>query len=268
MRIGWVPPPIRPRLSPPQCLLLRIAAQEPLQVLHIPTELGVQLPGEHHSGRLAQLRRRGGVSLLSDAIREIVGLQKGDPKRNVVMTRAARYRPVDGLRGVEEVLSDSHKRQEKTHEYIVLHQAGRQRLNGAQAEQLVRYLLKLKAGSQRRQRQNILVEGLIEQVKDPSGIAVIPRLVNKLNTEVENNLSRSEQLSLAAAVVASPDPERIRRLPLAERAGEQTLRQIESGASLPGPSVKRGCGVAACGRGLRRIRLDPDAVHRESSPAS
>ena len=27
-------------------LLLRIAAQEPLQVLQIPTELGVQLPGE------------------------------------------------------------------------------------------------------------------------------------------------------------------------------------------------------------------------------
>ena len=32
-----------------------------------------------------RLWRRGGVSLLGDAIRDIVGLQQGDPKRYVVM---------------------------------------------------------------------------------------------------------------------------------------------------------------------------------------
>ena len=214
-------------------LLLRIAAQEPLQVLQIPTELGVQLPGEENPGRLAQLWRQGGVSLLSDAIRDIVGLQEGDPKRYVVVPRAALRRLVDGLGEVEVVLSESYKRQDKTQDYTVLLQAGRQRLSGAQAEQLVRHLPDPKAVSQRRQRQNILVEGLIEQVKDPSGIGMIPGLVNQLNLELETNLSRSEQLSLAAALIASPEPARISRLPLAERAGEQTLRQIEAGASRP-----------------------------------
>ena len=62
---------------------------------------------------------------------------------------------------------------------------------------------------------------------------MIPGLVNQLNFELETNLSRSEQLSLAAAIIASPEPARISRLPLAERAGEQTLRQIEAGASRP-----------------------------------
>jgi LCP family protein required for cell wall assembly len=214
-------------------LLLRIAAQEPLQVLQIPTELGVQLPDEKDPGSLAQLWRRGGVGLLSDVIRDIVGLQEGDPKRYVLMPRAALRRLVDGLGEVEVVLSDSYKRQDKTQGYTVLLQAGRQRLNGAQAEQLVRHLPDPKAVSQRRQRQDILVEGLIEQVKDPSGIAVIPVLVNQLNTEVETNLSRSEQLSLAAAIIASPEPARISRLPLADRAGEQTLRQIKAGARRP-----------------------------------
>ena len=84
MRIGWVPPPIRPRPRAPNAdalLLLRIAAQEPLQLLQIPTELGIQLPGKKNPGSLAQLCRRDGVSLLSDAIRDIVGLQQGDLKR-------------------------------------------------------------------------------------------------------------------------------------------------------------------------------------------
>ena len=38
---------------------------------------------------------------------------------------------------------------------------------------------------------------------------------------------------MAAAIIASPEPARISRLLLAERAGEQTLRQIDAGSSLP-----------------------------------
>ena len=214
-------------------VMLRIASQEPLQVLQIPTELGVQLPGDKEPGSLAQLWRRGGVGLVSDAIRDIVGLQEGDPRRYVVMPRAALRRLVDGLGNVEVVLGESYKRQDKTQGYSVLLQAGRQRLNGAQAEQLVRHLPDPKAVSQRRQRQDLLVEAVIEEVKAPSGIAVIPDLVSQLNTEVETNLSRSEQLSLAAAIIASPEPTAISRLPLADRAGEQTLRQIKPSASRP-----------------------------------
>ena len=62
---------------------------------------------------------------------------------------------------------------------------------------------------------------------------MIPGLVNQLNTEVGPTSVVPEQLSLAAAVIASPEPARISRLPLAEQAGEQTLRQIDAGASLP-----------------------------------
>ena len=111
---------------------------------------------------------------------------------------------MDGLGEVEVVLSDSYKRQDKTQKYTAMLQAVRQRLKGAQAEQLVRHLPDPKAVPKRRQRQNILVEGLIEQVKAPSGIEVIPGLVNQLDIEVETNLSHSEQLSLTAAIIASP----------------------------------------------------------------
>ena len=214
-------------------LMLRIASQEPLQVLQIPTELGIQLPGEQDPGSLAQLWRRGGVGLVSDAISDIVGLEEGDPQRYVVMPRAALRRLVDGLGDVEVVLGKSYKRQDKTQDYTVNLQAGRQNLNGVQAEQLARHLPDPKAVSERRQRQEILVEAVIEQVKAPSGIGAIPDLVNQLDAELETNLSRSEQLSLAAAIIASPDPVAISRLPLADRVGEQTLRQIKPGATRP-----------------------------------
>jgi len=214
-------------------LMLRIASQEPLQVLQIPTELGIQLPGEQDPGSLAQLWRRGGVGLVRDAISDIVGLEEGDPQRYVVMPRAALRRLVDGLGDVEVVLDKSYKRQDKTQDYTVNLQAGRQNLNGVQAEQLARHLPDPKAVSERRQRQEILVEAVIEQVKAPSGIGAIPDLVNQLDAELETNLSRSEQLSLAAAIIASPDPVAISRLPLADRVGEQTLRQIKPGATRP-----------------------------------
>jgi len=214
-------------------LMLRIASQEPLQVLQIPTELGIQLPGEQDPGSLAQLWRRGGVGLVSDAISDIVGLEEGDPQRYVVMPRAALRRLVDGLGDVEVVLEESYKRQDKTQDYTVNLQAGRQNLNGVQAEQLARHLPDPKAVSERRQRQEILVAAVIEQVKAPSGIGAIPDLVNQLDAELETNLSRSEQLSLAAAIIASPEPVAISRLPLADRVGEQTLRQIKPGATRP-----------------------------------
>ena len=62
---------------------------------------------------------------------------------------------------------------------------------------------------------------------------MIPSLVKLLDSEVETNLSQSEQLSLAAAAIASPTPAQITQLPLAKRAGDQVLRQIRPGLAAP-----------------------------------
>ena len=142
-------------------------------MLQIPTELGVQLPGEQDPGSLAQLWRRGGVSLVRDAIRDIVGHEEGAPQRYVVMPRAALRRLVDGLGNVEVVLGQSYQRKDKTQGYSVNLQAGRQRLNGAQAEQLVRYRKDAKDDPNRRLRQQLLIQGLMDQIKDPGGICLL-----------------------------------------------------------------------------------------------
>ena len=214
-------------------VLVRISADQPVQVLQMPTELAVRLPGGDQPTSLSSLWLKGGVSLVNDAIREVVGLPQGVPQRYVVMPRQALRSLVDKLGEVDVILGQSYKSEDSSQGYSVNLQAGRQRLNGAQAEQLARFRKDILDDANRRTRQQLLIEALIEQIKAPGGIAVIPSLVKLLDSEVETNLSQSEQLSLAAAAIASPTPAQITQLPLAKRAGDQVLRQIRPGLAAP-----------------------------------
>ena len=214
-------------------VLVRISADQPVQVLQMPTELAVRLPGGDQPTSLSSLWLKGGVSLVNDAIREVVGLPEGVPQRYVVMPRQALRSLVDKLGEVDVILGQSYKSEDSSQGYSVNLQAGRQRLNGAQAEQLARFRKDTLDDANRRTRQQLLIEALIEQIKAPGGIAVIPSLVKLLDSEVETNLSQSEQLSLAAAAIASPTPAQITQLPLAKRAGDQVLRQIRPGLAAP-----------------------------------
>lgn len=60
-------------------LLVRINPEGPLQVLNLPTELAVNLPGQKGPKRLAEAFRLEGVALTAEAVRELVGLQPPVP---------------------------------------------------------------------------------------------------------------------------------------------------------------------------------------------
>jgi hypothetical protein len=64
-------------------MLFRISADEPLQVLQIPSELAVQLPGNGPPTSLSSLWQSGGVALLNDAIQDILGSTQQSPQRYV-----------------------------------------------------------------------------------------------------------------------------------------------------------------------------------------
>lgn len=214
-------------------MLVRIDPSEALQVLQVPIELAVRSPGEEDPVTLASLWRAGGVSLLRDAIREIVGLTDDQPHRYVVMPRAALRSVVDGLGSVELILSQAYTHEDQAQGYRVNIQAGRQSISGVQAEQLVRLRRDPKADSDRRIRQQLLIRAVVDQIQAPGGIRLLPAVVRGLSPLLETNLTSGEMLSLAAAVVASPPPVQIQQLPLAKRAGHQTLRQLKPGESLP-----------------------------------
>ena len=214
-------------------LLLRISADEPLQVLQIPSEIAVQLPGNDQPISLASLWQRGGVALLNDAIQEILGQMQQAPQRYVVMPRTALRTVVDALGDVDLVLNETYQHNDKSQGYNIKLQAGRQRLNGERAEQFVRYRETPLDNANRRIRQQDLIVALVDQLKDSTVISTLPLLVGQLESELDTNLSRREQLSLAAAVIASPLPVRITQVPLAKRVDNQILRQVKPDQTLP-----------------------------------
>ena len=214
-------------------LLLRVSAEEPLQVLQLPSEIAVQLPGSDSPTSLSSLWQSGGVALLNDAIQDILGSTQQVPQRYVVMPRTALRTLVDGLGDVDLVLDQTYQHNDQSQGYSINLQAGRQRLNGEKAEQFARYRPTPLDNANRRNRQQDLILALVEQVKDSSVISTLPLLVSRLDDELDTNLSRREQLSLAAALIASPLPVRITQVPLAKRVDNQILRQVKPDQTLP-----------------------------------
>ena len=214
-------------------LLLRVSAEEPLQVLQLPSEIAVQLPGSDSPTSLSSLWQSGGVALLNDAIQDILGSTQQSPQRYVVMPRKALRTVVSGLGDLDLILNQIYQRNDKSQGYSINLQAGRQRLNGEKAEQFARYRQTPLDNANRRTRQQSLILALVEQLRDSSVISTLPSLVNRLESELDTNLSRPEQLSLALALMASPPPARITQVPLAKREGNQILRQVKPGQTLP-----------------------------------
>ena len=214
-------------------LLLRVSAEEPLQVLQLPSEIAVQLPGSDSPTSLSSLWQSGGVALLNDAIQDILGSTQQVPQRYVVMPRTALRTLVDGLGDVDLVLDQTYQHNDQSQGYSINLQAGRQRLNGEKAEQFARYRPTPLDNANRRNRQQDLILALVDQVKDSSVISTLPLLVSRLDDELDTNLSRREQLSLAAALIASPLPVRITQVPLAKRVDNQILRQVKPDQTFP-----------------------------------
>lgn len=214
-------------------MLIQITASEALQVLQMPTELAVQLPGLEGLHPLARAYREGGVALTADVVAEVVGLPSGEPDRYVVMPRQALRALVDSLGEVEVSLNQSYNRQDKAQNYSVNLQAGRQTLNGRQAEQLARHRSSPNDDGARRVRQQALVRGLHDQLRQPNAIALLPDVIGEVSAQVSTDLTPSEMLSLTAAALSSTEPPVINQLKLAPRAGQQQLRELKPDQALP-----------------------------------
>ncbi|MBD2551315.1 LCP family protein [Microcystis elabens FACHB-917] len=215
-------------------LLVRVNPEGPLQVLNLPTELAVNLPGQKGPKRLGEAYRLGGVALTADAVRELVGLEPPAPDRYLVLPRGALRDLVNGLGGLELSPPRRMSYTDRTQKLIIDLQAGLQQLGGAKVEQLVRFRDPWLGEAGRRSNQQLVASSLRERMLQPERLAKLPFLVGRLQPKVETNLTPGETLSLLAAGLDGSRPVQFASLPLKPAEEKHKgLRQLEAGATPP-----------------------------------
>ena len=214
-------------------MLVNISTKQPVQILQLPTELAVQLPGIEEMQALSTTWQHGGIALTSDVVGELIDLPVNKPDRYLVLSRQGLRRFVEGLGDIEVTLNQIYKHEDKAQGYSVNLQAGLQTLNGAQAEQLARHKPKANNDHQRRVRQQLLLQGVHQQLAEIDAVTVVPELLNVFSNQVTTDISSTEMLSLIGAAINAPSSPVITELPLAARAGQQRLRELKPDLILP-----------------------------------
>lgn len=215
-------------------LLVRVNPEGPLQVLQLPSELALTLPGRKAPVPLGQLYREGGVTLTRETLQELLSLGSSAPERYIVVPRQALREVVDSLGGVEVSPPRRMKYRDQTLKYSIDLQSGLQRLTGDKVEQMVRFRDKWLGEAGRRANQQLVITGLKEQMGQPAQLAQLPGLISTWTGQVETDLSQKEMLSLLAASLDSNKPIQFRTLPLKPATKEfGDLRQLDPAATKP-----------------------------------
>lgn len=215
-------------------LLVRVQPKGPVQVLQLPSELALSLPGQRAPVALGRLYRLGGVRLTSDTIRELLDLRDEAPQRFIVVPRRALRDLVDALGGVDVSPPRRMRYRDRSLRYTIDLQSGLQRLSGEKVEQMVRFRDKWLGEAGRRSNQQVVLSGLREKMAQPSQVVQLPALVSAWSSHVETNLSPREMLSLLAAALDNPRPIQFQTLPLKPASKDFVdLRQLDPAAPKP-----------------------------------
>ena len=211
--------------------LVQVDPKGAVQVLSLPVEAAVQLPGDKRPVSLGSLYRRGGPALVAGACADLVGLPKGQPDRYLVLPRAALRQLVDGLGRIELAPDRNMRYQDKAQRYKIQLDGGMQLLSGNQVEQLLRFRDPDRGENARRERQQMAIESVLRQMGQQQQLTQLPDLLRQLQDQVDTNLTQSEALSLLAAALQQSESVRFRQLPLrpASQPGEH-LRAVDPAA--------------------------------------
>ena len=220
-------------------LLVRINPKAAIQVLNLPVELAVTLPGHRQPLPLGSLYRLGGVALTADAVRELVGLEAPAPDRYVVLPRSALRSLVNSLGGLEVSPPRRLDYRDRSQNLTIRLDSGLQTLAGQQVEQLVRFRDPQGGETARRSNQELVMTSLRERLGRMDQLNNLPDLAANLRGQVDTNLSQGEILSLLAAGLDRPEALQFSSVPL-KPAGKDypQLRQLNTaGAAIHWPAL-------------------------------
>jgi LCP family protein required for cell wall assembly len=215
-------------------LLVRVNPKGPVQVLQVPSELALALPGRQDPLALRELYRQGGAALTAETLHELLDLKDRAPERYIVVPRQALRQLVDAVGGLEVSPPRRMKYQDKTLKYKIDLQSGLQRLSGTKVEQLVRFRDPWVGEQSRRVNQQVVLNSLRDQLAQPDQLAQLPGLLTTWLPQVETNLTPQEMLSLLAAGLDNPQALQFQTLPLKPATKDYgDLRQLDPTAQKP-----------------------------------
>lgn len=213
-------------------LLLRVQPGAPLQVLEIPIETAVQLPGQPRPQALGSLYRQGGVALVADAVRELTGLPSTQPDRYAVIPRGALRQLIAALGSIDLSPPQAMRYVDRRQNLRIDLQAGLQRLDGQQVEHLARFRDPVAGEDGRRQQHQLLVRALLRELTQPGRLPLLAPLARQMLAETQSDLSEAELLSLLAAGLSQGDAVDVQALPLdPPQPQHKGLRQLSPGAA-------------------------------------
>lgn len=175
-------------------LLIRFnPATQQIAILSIPRDTRTEVPGIG-IGKINRANAEGGPALAAEATSELLGGVGID--RYITLNVQGVEALVNALGGVTvHVPKDMKYQDDSQHLYINL-KAGRQRLNGDQVLQLLRFRYDEYGDIGRIQRQQIVMRALMEQALNPATITRLPQILSVIQSHLDTNLTVEELVAL------------------------------------------------------------------------
>ncbi len=210
-------------------MLVRISKNNPVEILQIPIELAIKLPGEEKILALSETFNKGGVALSADVIMEIIGRRDELPERYMIF-------PIDLLEEIINQIGEIKVRlDEPLYEKIDKNRitlnlsAGLQRLSGKQSLEFILYKSKKEDDIDIRERRELVIKGIAKQMAYPENSSSLNSLSEKILARTRTNITRKELLSLFAVAMNTESPPIVKQLPLDPKLKNQDLRQLKKG---------------------------------------
>ncbi len=174
-------------------LLLRFdPSNERVSVLSVPRDTRTNVNGI--TTKINEANRQGGPAVSAEAVSELMGGVPIDRYMRINVQGVEKL--IDAIGGVEvDVPKDMKYQDDSQHLYINL-KAGKQRLDGDQAMQFLRFRYDDNGDIGRVQRQQMFMRSLANQALNPTTIARLPKILKVIQSHVDTNLSVEELVAL------------------------------------------------------------------------
>jgi polyisoprenyl-teichoic acid--peptidoglycan teichoic acid transferase len=177
-------------------LLLRFdPASKRMVVMSVPRDTRVDL-GDRGMQKINAANDIGGPALAAKTTSQLLGGVGID--RYITLNAQGVRELVDALGGVTVYIPKDMKYQDDSQHLYINLKAGKQRLNGNQAMNLLRYRHDKNGDIGRIQRQQMVMRALMEQSLNPATVARLPKILSVIQAYVDTNVSVEELAALAS----------------------------------------------------------------------